>query len=152
MKCSRYSRHNSLRWGNEIYGMPMRTHIQRWRYIGLKHKLQTTRKRRARETICWILARNSGVSLKDESLGTTIKLYSAQGDSNGLLSTVSVLGSIISSTLSLALSEDQWISSIIGVFELTAMFSIILAILEGTLTSSTTFESSTSSVGAVLTC
>ena len=35
------------------------------------------------ETSCWILARNSGDSLKDELVGMTIKLGSTQGDSNG---------------------------------------------------------------------
>jgi len=106
----------------------------------------------ALETIYWILARNSGDSLSDESIGTIIKLYSVQGDSNSLLGTVDVLGSTISSTSSLALSEDMWISSIIGVSEPTAMSSIILAVFEEMWTSSTTFESSTSSLDTVLTC
>ena len=70
------------------------------------------------------MTRNSGDSLEDESIETILKLYSAKEDSNGLLGTVDVLGSTISFTLSLALSEDMWISSITGVSESTTTSSI----------------------------
>ena len=85
-------------------------------------------KEKALEIICWIMARNSSESLEDESIGTIIKLYSSQGNSNDLLGTAGVLGSTISSTSSLVLLEDTWTSLIIGVPESTGVSSIMLAI------------------------
>jgi len=61
------------------------------------------------------MARYSGDSKEDESIGMTIKLYSAQGNSNNLLDIEGVLGSTISSTSSLILSKGMWTSSIISV-------------------------------------
>ena len=87
---------------------------------------------------------NSIDPIEYDSIGTTIKIYSGQGNLIDLLGTAGILDSTISYTSSLVLSEDMWSSSITGVSELTDMFSIILTVLEGTWTSSTTFESSTS--------
>jgi len=61
-------------------------------------------KKEALESICWIMTRNSGDSLQDESIGAIIKLYLSQENLNNLLGIVGVLGSTLLSTSSLVLS------------------------------------------------
>jgi len=53
----------------------------------------------ALEIIYWIMAKNSGNSLENESIGMTIKLYSARGDSNDTLD-VTTLESTVSYSIS----------------------------------------------------